>query len=482
MGFFGLKMPGYGRAELPRKGVRRAAGTRCWGFRGSDAVATDRGWDRFGVGVLPSGASSAGGEPAVRVDAGEFGTGTVDGGGTGGDVHLANVVLERDMQEIDELSARLVRGTDVDDTALLARMLGLCSKLSAWQWVIHGETLAFRKRVIRWLVEKRKLVLAKRYALCGKGDVLLKNDLDGRARVKPLGCGARFCPRCSRRAGRRHLSRVAAHLSSGPHGSMWHVVLTQPGLPKERIGASRTRFDTAWKAFYPTLRRCGMLSALATYHVKPSEKYGWHYHCHLVVEFDDVVDHDLLRERLSEKWRASTSSPARDDRKEVFMRLVADAGPALVGMKENTQLDFWDEPQDQVECVLHYVLRDVLQGVEKWALAMEREEDCFDFCDFMGTAKRHRTYGKWRKGVPGDDTESRDASEDNGTVTAELAATKASRERMEWSRIDTMDGCLHTLRTGCEESRRLVLSLIGCTSRGVGQLFRLRKVVASIAA
>ena len=386
------------------------------------------------------------------------------------------------MQDIDELTLRLERGTDEDETPLAQRLVGLCSKLSGWQWCIHGDTQEFRKRVVKWLVKKQKYVLAKRYALCGKGDLLLRHDATKVVRVKPMGCGARFCPRCSRRAGRKHLSRVASHLSASSHGSIWHMVLTQPGLQKETIQATRVRFENAWKRFYPVLRKAGLQSALATYHVKPSTKYGWHYHCHLVAEFPEGVDEETLYQGLNERWRTVVSKDVSHlDYKDLFMRHVCDAGPALEGMKDNTQLDFWSEPQDQVETLLHYVIRDVLQGIESWVACMEREQDCFDFCEFMGAAKRHRTYGKWRLKVKGDDTEAKADAEERALEEATREKNKAKGD-IEWSALSTVDSCLRDSRSGSNESSEALKQLIGCTNRSKGVLFRLRKLTTWLAA
>lgn len=393
---------------------------------------------------------------------------------------MHSVELERDIQDVSEMSLRLKRGTDVDEQPLVQRLRFMTGKVSAWQWCIHGDTLEFRKDVVSWLVGKGQYTQAMRFALCGKGDMLLKHDKSGAARVKPKGCGMRFCPRCSRRSGRKHLSRVAGHLSTSAHGSLWHAVLTQKALPEESIASARSRFEKSWKRFYPTLRKAGLVSALATYHVKASLKYGWHYHCHLVVEFDDVVDHDSLYDRLNLAWRTVTSlHESHLNYTDLFMRKITDGGPALKGMAENTQLDFWSEPQDEVEKVLHYVLRDVLQGIETWVGVMQDRGVCVEFCETMGTAKRHRCYGKWRKAAVGNEGEARDASEE--TELAENSGVMNTGVS-EWSEISTMDRCLTTLKGGDGVSKSLLMQLIGCTNRSAGVLFRLRQVVQSIAA
>lgn len=385
------------------------------------------------------------------------------------------------LQEVIDLSGALERGNSSDVAGLLARCVGLCSRVSGWQWCIHGETVAFRKKVVEWLIKNGRYVLARRYALCGKGDLLLRHQGTGAARVRPMGCGAKFCPRCSRRSGRKHLARVAAHLSTSSHGSIWHVVLTQPGMVEESVGHAKIRFEKAWKRFYPTLRKAGLRSALATYHAKPNRRYGWHYHCHLVMEMDDVVDEETLYHGLNERWQEVVGRvEGRTGRRDVFMRPVVGPGPALVGMKANTQLDFWDEPVDQVEAVLHYLIRDVLQGVESWVKDLVSESEVFEFCGYMGTAKRHRTYGEWRKRVPEDGTESEAALEESGgccEVKKEMVAGHGGL----WSVVTTMDQSFRSLRAGVMETEPLVAQLIGKRNRSSGVLFRLKRLVEFLA-
>jgi hypothetical protein len=224
-----------------------------------------------------------------------------------------------------------------------------------------------------------------------------------------------------------------------------------------------------------------MTAALATYHVKPSAKYGWHYHCHLVVEFDDVVDPDSLHEGLDLAWRRVTSRhESHLEYKQIWMRCVTGPGPALVGMAENTQLEFWNEPEDNVSKVLHYVIRDVLQGVENWVLEMERKTDVWDFCDFMGTAKRHRTYGAWRKKVAGDETEAAAKAEETAIDKAVLAGQQV-KGISEWTQMMTMDQAIREAKGGRSDLQMLIGSLSGCTNRSRGVSFRLKKLTAVFA-
>jgi hypothetical protein len=260
-------------------------------------------------------------------------------------------------------------------------------------------------------------------------------------------------------------------------------VLTQPGLTEEGIVHAKERFEASWKAFYPTLRKSGLTAALATYHVKPNARFGWHYHCHLVAEFDGVLDTDSLYQLLNDRWKKCCSKhKSHVDYKELFMRLVTDPGPALVGMGEHTQLEFWDEPKDQVETCLHYILRDVLQGIETWIECMKSEDDCHAFCDFMGTAKRHRCYGTWRKTVKNDVVEERDKLEERSMDEAAVSRLNPQKGASPWSAVCTMDSCISTWRSGSGESKRLLQQLLGCTNRSVGVMSRLRKVVFALAA
>lgn len=389
-------------------------------------------------------------------------------------------VLERDIEHVTTLIEQYDRGVMVEESSIEQRLLGLVGRVSPWQWCIHGDTLAYRREVVRWLVAKKKFVLAKRFALCGRGDLLMKDLEKDRGRVRPMGCGAAFCPRCSRKSGRRHLARIAGHLSSCAHGSIWHVVLTQPDLKGESLGAARDRFEGAWKHFYGALRRGGLVSALATYHAKPSWKFGWHYHCHLVVEVDDKIDHDTMVERWRDVWRDAVrigESTLGDA--PFFVRCVADAGDALTDMTD-TQMDFWNEPRDAVSRVLSYVIRDVLQGVETWVEKMRDAASAGQFCSFMFAAKRYRSYGKWRKKS---DAEGRERDGDIEEGDKPDGPVKVGRQKVEdvvWVQTGSMDGILNSLKRGERTYEQLIRGLIGATNHTRGVLSRLRGIVQRI--
>jgi len=201
-----------------------------------------------------------------------------------------------------------------------------------------------------------------------------------------------------------------------------------------------------------------------------------------VVEFDGIVDEETLYHGVNVRWRECVSTDASHlDYKDVFMRKVCGAGEALTGMQNNTQLEFWDEPTDEVEKVLHYVIRDVLQGIEGWVSSLQRKEDVFDFCDAIGGMKRHRTYGKWRKKVVDDATEDTVESEEKDGPEGVLKSCLTKGD-LEWSVLRSMDNCLHTSRHGDMQSTLALTQLIGCTNRSQGVLCRLKKVVTWIAA
>lgn len=64
---------------------------------------------------------------------------------------MAYPVLERDLQEMGDLEAAIERGDDAAAVTLSRMICKLAGDLTKWQWVIHGDTLEFRKAVVLWL-------------------------------------------------------------------------------------------------------------------------------------------------------------------------------------------------------------------------------------------------------------------------------------------------------------------------------------------
>jgi len=392
---------------------------------------------------------------------------------------VAEPILERDLQELKDLEVACKAGEEAAQQAFFFRVSDLAKGVTKWQWVIHGETLVYRQRVIRWLVRAGRYVQARRFAMCGRGDVGLIGDTEGSVRIRPMGCGARFCPRCSRRYGRRFLSRVAAHLSSKPHGELTHMVLTQRVQPDETLKGARERLGKAWKVMYRELRRVGMVSGLATYHVTPSSVKGWHFHCHLVLELASGVTMESVWERLDDCWFRALKD-GESQRKPLFVRKLVDEGKALDGLAGERQMEFWDESKDEVEVVLQYVLRDILQGVEGWIGKMQTDDQCEAFAEALSGAKLHRLYGVWRKRLDAEAQDEAERSVEAATTASPLVSQKPCATV--WHVIGGMDVVLWWASQGMAESVEVVRRLLGRSSnRGLvaSRLWMLVKGFAS---
>ena len=199
------------------------------------------------------------------------------------------------IEEIDQLNG-LIDDANRGDAAMgllvMSRLSQIARDLTRWQWVMHGDTGEYRSAVVRWQCRNEKLPTARRFALCGRGDCL-GVEVDGPGvRVRSKGCGCRYCPRCSRKAGRKYLKRVNGHLSSRPHGELLHMVFTQRAKSYESLADCRARFEGAWKKCYRRMQKAGMRGGLATYHLVRNSANAWHWHCHVIVELRDDVSYE----------------------------------------------------------------------------------------------------------------------------------------------------------------------------------------------
>jgi len=391
---------------------------------------------------------------------------------------VADPVLERDLQSMDELEAQIANGSTFAACTLRALICEVAAKCTKWQWIIHGDTIEYRKTVVRWLCMEGKYKLARRFAMCGRGDAGFNEYAGPGMKVVPMGCGARFCPRCSRRFGRRFLSRVGKHLTSKAHGEIWHVVLTQRVDVEETLGEAKGRFEKSWKRFYPALRRMGMRSALCTYHVTRTAHGGWHYHCHVVVEWDEGVQGEAVASAVDLAWHRSMGASGEGSM-AVFCRRVCEAGAALVGFQAGSQLEFWSEGPDAVEVALQYAVRDVLQGVEKWISGIGSVEDAGSFAEALTHAKLHRLYGEWRKELPAEG-----GAESVGLVgdDAKVGAVKGKKkEQKAWELVGRMDEVLWRARGGDAAARTCVSRLIAKSSSRGAVASRLKAVARAIA-
>lgn len=391
---------------------------------------------------------------------------------------MADPVLEARIQQFKDLEAEAHHGDNGAAQTLFFALSEITSQQTKWQWIIHGDTVTYRKRCVRWLVQEKRYTQARRFALCGRGDVGFLADDEKGVKIQPRGCGARFCPRCSKRYGRKFLARVGKHLARGPHGELWHIVLTQRVWVDESLQEARDRFGRAWKKFYPTLRKAGMRSALATYHVTPSGVKGWHFHCHVLVELNKGIHGDEIYQTLDDGWFEAMQEGV-SQRKELFMRHVSDAGDVLAGMEKEQQLEFWSESRDPVEKVLQYVLRDILQGVEGWIEKLQTDDQARDFAKALSSAKLHRLYGEWRKSFKdeldveeGDVILGMDADKDKKKPTASVTV---------WHALGGMDEVFWCARQGQAAAILLVRALLGrSNNKGVVGI-RLSRLVKELA-
>lgn len=334
---------------------------------------------------------------------------------------------------------------------LMARLSEIARDLSRWQWVMHGDTGTYRAAVVRWLCRSSRYTVGRRFALCGRGDQLGVSAGSTLVRVRTKGCGCRYCPRCSRRAGRKYLKKVNGHLSARPHGELWHIVFTQRAIAGEGLPECRGRFEVAWKKAMRWMRKAGLRGGLTTYHLIRNGFNAWHWHAHLVVELKDGVDGETFFSGTEDAWRSAKGRLGKDDI-PIFGRRVCRQGVAMTGLVENGQMDFWSESQSEVEKAIQYVVRDVLQGVERWIAQCETSELVEEFCRGVEGAKMHRLVGEWRQKVavvevPG---------EADGAIEKPKVLPKAKEGAdIIWDWIGTMDQVMYHARKGvfqCEEA------------------------------
>lgn len=270
----------------------------------------------------------------------------------------------------------------------------MVESVSSWQWVIHGDSLPVRRRLVRWLESaKGDADAALAAALCGRGDMVEQEIKSGQFRIRPRGCGQRMCPRCSRQDGVPFLRRVEEHLSEFPHGYIYHGVFTQRVEPGEVLTATRERFEYLWNRYMGILKRRGVENGLVVVHCTRSRLKGWHYHVHVLMESEGPLDTDDLKAQwlriLVEKDpRAGTNAP--------YFRVVSEPGePFEIGPAG--QGDMWSEAQCKTASCLQYMLRDVLQGTENWLREDEDDSVFQELAELLAHCRMRRLFGSWRR-------------------------------------------------------------------------------------
>jgi hypothetical protein len=383
-----------------------------------------------------------------------------------------------DLQAVDDFAASGGHGGDHEVELVQAALRRMCGTVTPWQWVIHGDSEEYRQALVRSAADRAQWKKARRIALCGRGDQFIRHSETGAVRVKARGCGSRLCPRCSRRTGRVHLRRVMAHLSSAGHGDMGHMVLTQTIFLNESLDGARSRFESAWKRFYPKLRRMGLRSALLSYHVKRGTRGGWHYHAHLLVEFIVPAGPEGRVGALTVAW--NDSMKAEGATKEVFYRGVAAAGDALTGLADDQQLEFFRESASEVEKVLQYVVRDVLSGVEGVVNQCEGGKLVAELVEALDKAKAHRCLGAWRKRAA---VEAEDRVESDAPTSAKegVPPTGSGLGSGQWRTVGTVAAVFCWAKAGGREALE-VLRAFSLSVLNRGRVSgRARKVLSTIA-
>lgn len=270
---------------------------------------------------------------------------------------------------------------------------------TAWQRVLHGGAQTLREAVVRVLTEEKATKTGERYSMCGMADQLVKDG--DQVRVQPMGCGHKLCPRCGRRRGARYAKRIVGWLGHAEHGELWSMVLTQPVKRGEDIRDTRARMAGKQRAYMRSLQRLGMTAAMTCTHIVWSARAGgWHYHVHLLLEFDAGV---MTEERLLAKWREHAAPEKVHTGGKQCRKIIGAGGPIVELRDDSGDTDFWSEAAHGVARAVQYPLRDVVQGVSAWRLGGDAKQ--IDACArelvrYTSGWKCFRAWGKWRQSCP----------------------------------------------------------------------------------
>lgn len=384
--------------------------------------------------------------------------------------------MKHEIEQINEMIADVGRGHTELGALVLSRLSAIAREMTRWQWVLHGDTSDFRAAVTRWLGRNSKLKAARRFALCGRGDQLGLEIGGSGARVGTKGCGCRFCPRCSKKSGRRALKRATSFLSARPHGEMWHLVFTQDGNSAEKLVETRARFEAAWRKAYRKMQADGMTGGLGTYHCVRSHGGFWHWHLHVIAEFAPGVDGKDAYKRYRKYW-AKAKGEEGEGRLPLFGRPICGPGPAMIGLAGDSQMDLWNESENEVEKTLQYALRDVLQGTERWVKEVQTIEQVEEFCVGLDSCKLHRFFGEWRKKPEA--VESEKPTTEQGVKEKNAPGTVAGERKVfEW--IGTMDQVMWLAHEGNPSMREGLRRLLAVSMNQGSVAARLRGAIESL--
>lgn len=277
----------------------------------------------------------------------------------------------------------------------LPNLTRLCHFPTRWQYVIHGETGAYRAQIVEHFVEQWGIDRTRRFAMCGMGDVACgkSGGLESPSEVDqadfailPRGCGERVCPRCSRRAGARSLRLIAKRFHTQGHDRLYHAVVTQRVRPREPIEKAYARVDEKRARVVRRMKELGALGGVSCVHIAWSRLGGWHIHFHLIVEasslgLDEVfaplkgdADWSIENAHLSEVSPPRTSDYYKSDR-------------ALL-----TELE--DDPAGEA---LGYVHGELLKSVDIFHGVEVDGERLIEFVEWVRGRQLVRRWGAWTK-------------------------------------------------------------------------------------
>lgn len=305
----------------------------------------------------------------------------------------------------------LGRGEATDGTgAALGERSAQCLTIAAnpvwWQRVLHGNETILREEVTKVLLSTLGEKAAFRYAACGFGDVLVK-DKSG-THVAPMGCGHRLCPRCGRLKGRPIIKRIMGWLGAVDHGDIFTMVLTQRVLQGESLSDARARMIPREQEYLKWMRDLGATSMASCTHAIWSEGAdGWHYHCHLLLEFPrgcaGPTGRAITPLSLRAMWRSMRWGDSVQCRR-LSSQLVCGAGSADPALLDGSvDPDMWSEQTTKLAKQVQYPVRDIAQGISAKRMGGNRERVAECVASFMVQGKGwklRRTYGNWRKQPP----------------------------------------------------------------------------------
>lgn len=265
--------------------------------------------------------------------------------------------------------------------------------------MLHGGCDAVRKAVVNVLLRTRSEATAFRYAACGLGDTLVRDD--GGVHCSPRGCGHRLCPRCGRKRGGRYARRILGWLAYEPHGELWSVVLTQRVREGEGLAECRGRIARRERNWMRWLTRRGLVGGMTTAHIVWSKAVGgWHYHVHVLAEMPQGC---VTADEVWARWVELSAGDAKEEAGSA-VRLVAPAGGPILALREDGgDPEFWRESRDGAARAVQYPMRDLAQGISASRLGLDAgrmEAAAEELVTVASGWKLFRAWGRWRKACP----------------------------------------------------------------------------------